>query len=79
MDFTSIRGEIRPRDGFQLRNPNPDFTDFAFSVRLGNPKKDSKTILMNSGLLFAELCVSVKTAVLKDSFSNPFSYLPIER
>ena len=71
MDFTSIRGEIRPRDGFQLRNPNPDFMDLR--------KRICKTILMNSGLLFAELCVSVKTAVLKDSFSNPFSYLPIER
>ena len=45
MDFTSIRGEIRPRDGFQLRNPNPDFMDF--------PKRICKTILMNSGLLFA--------------------------
>ena len=29
-----------PEDGFQLGNPNPDFMDFAFSVRLGNPKKD---------------------------------------
>ena len=32
--------EIRPQDGFQLRNPNPDFMDFLFAVRLRNPKKD---------------------------------------
>ena len=25
---------------FQLRNPNADFVDFIFTVRLGNPKKD---------------------------------------
>ena len=31
--------EFRPQDGFQLRNPNPDFTDFLFTVQLGNPKK----------------------------------------
>ena len=32
--------EIRPQGGFQLRNSNPDFMDFLFTVRLGNPKKD---------------------------------------
>ena len=33
--------EICPQGGFQLlRNPNPDFMDFLFTVRLGNPKKD---------------------------------------
>ena len=32
--------EIRSQGGFQLRNPNPDFMDFLFTVRLGNPKKD---------------------------------------
>ena len=32
--------EIRPQGEFQLRNPNPDFLDFLFTVRLGNPKKD---------------------------------------
>jgi len=32
--------EIRPQGGFQLRNPNLDFMDFLFKVRLGNPKKD---------------------------------------
>ena len=38
-DFTHLR-EIRPQGEFQLRNPNPDFMDFLFTVRLGNPKKD---------------------------------------
>ena len=32
--------EIRPQGGFQLKNPNPDFMDFLFTVRLGKPKKD---------------------------------------
>ena len=32
--------EIRPQGGFQLRNPNPDFMDFLFTFRVGNPKKD---------------------------------------
>ena len=32
--------EIRPQGGFQLRNLDPDFMDFLFIVRLGNPKKD---------------------------------------
>ena len=32
--------EMRPQGGFQLRNPNTDFLDFLFIVRLGNPKKD---------------------------------------
>ena len=32
--------EIRPQGRFQLRNSNPDFMDFIFTVRLGIPKKD---------------------------------------
>ena len=31
--------EICPRGQFQLRNPNPNFMDFFFIVRLGNLKK----------------------------------------
>ena len=31
--------EIRPQGGFQLRNPNPDFMDFFFTIRLENLKK----------------------------------------
>ena len=33
----------------------------------------SETILVNSGLLFAKYACACKSAVLKDSFSNPFS------
>ena len=62
-----------PEDRFQLRNPNPDFMDFACSVRLGIRKRICKTILLNSGLLFANYASACKTAVLKDSFSNPLS------
>ena len=38
-DF-AIERVIRRQGGFQLRNPNLDFMDFLFTVRLGNPKKD---------------------------------------
>ena len=34
--------EIRPQGGFQLRNPNPDFMDFRFTILLGNLQKDSQ-------------------------------------
>ena len=37
--------EIRPQGGFQLRNPNPDFMDFLFTVQLGNPKLFSWTVV----------------------------------
>ena len=29
--------EIRPQGVFQLRNPNPDFMDFRFTILLGDP------------------------------------------
>ena len=61
-----------------MRNPNPDFKDLLFTIRLGNPKEDCKTILVNSGLLFAaNYACAYKNAVLKDRFSNPFSDFPI--
>ena len=34
--------EIRPRGGFQLRYPNPDFMDFFFTVQSGSPKRICK-------------------------------------
>ena len=37
-----------------------------------------KIILVNSGLLFANYACACKTAVLKDSFPNPFSDFPKE-
>ena len=42
-------------------------------------KRICKTILVNSGLLFANYACTCKTAVLKGSLSNPFSDLPIEQ
>ena len=71
--------EICPQGGFQLRNPNPDFMDLLFTVRLEIRKRICKTVLVNSGLLFAKYACACKTAVLKDSFSNPFSDFLIER
>ena len=78
LDF-SIEREYRSQGGFQLRNPNPDFMDFHFTVRLGNRKEDFKTVVVNSGLLFAtDYACACKTAVLKDRFSNPFSNSKME-
>ena len=42
-------------------------------------KRICKTALVNNGLLFANYAGTCKTAVLKDSFSNPFSDFPIKR
>ena len=36
----SIEREYYSQGGFQLRNTNPDFMDFHFTVRLGNQKED---------------------------------------
>ena len=72
-DF-AIEHEIRKRVGFHCRI----ILDF-LSVRLGNPKKDCKTVLVNSGVLFVNDACACKTAVLKESFSNPFPDFPIER
>ena len=41
--------------------------DFLFTVRLEIRKRICKTILVNSGLLFAKYACACKTAVLKDS------------
>ena len=64
--------EIRPQGGFQLRNPNPDFMDFLFTVRWEIRRRICKTVPVNSGVLFVNYAFACKTAVLKDSFSNPF-------
>ena len=52
--------EIRPQGGFQLRNPNPDFMDFLFTVRLGNPKKDLQNYSREQWSFFCEVCVCVQ-------------------
>ena len=69
--------EIRPQGGFQLKNPNPDFMDFLFTFDWESRKRICKTVLVNSSLLFANYACACKTAVLKDSFSNPFADFPI--
>ena len=56
-----------------MRNQKPDFTDVLFTVQLGNQKKDLKTILVKSALLFANYVSVCETTVLKNCFSNPFS------
>ena len=50
------------------------FLSFDWEIR----KRIYKTVLVNSGLLFTNYAFACKTAVPKDSFSNPFSYFPIE-
>ena len=71
--------EIRPQGRFQLRNPNPHFMDFFLPFDWEIRKRICKTILVNGGLLFANYACACETAVLKGSFSNPFSDFPIER
>ena len=69
-----LRG-IRPQGGFQLRNPNPDFMDFLFTVRLGNPKKDLQNCSREQRSFFANYARACKTAVFKDSqFQSLFGF-----
>ena len=56
--------EICPQGGFQLRNPNPDFKDFLFTVRWEIRKSICKTVLVNNGVLFVNYACACKTAVL---------------
>ena len=69
MDFISEKSVLRV---------NLDFMGFLFTVRLGNPKKDLQNYSREQWS-FAKYACAYKTAVLKDSFSNPFSDFPIER
>ena len=48
--------------------------DFLFTVRLGNPEKDLQNCSRDQRSSFCKC----KTAVLKDSFPNPFLGFPIE-
>ena len=50
------------------------FLSFDWEIR----KRICKTVLVNSGLLFTNYAWACRTAVPKDSFSNPFSDFPIE-
>ena len=80
-DFPIDLREIRPQGGFQLRNPNSDSLYFPFCRSIGKSEKGfaKLTVLVNHGLLFTNYACACKTAVPKDSFSNPFSDFPIER
>ena len=51
------------------------FLSFDWEIR----KRICKTVLVNSGLLFTNYACACKTAVPKDSFSNPFLDFPIEQ
>ena len=51
------------------------FLSFDWEIR----KRNSKTVLVNSVLLFTNYACLCRTAVPKDSFANPFSDFPIER
>ena len=51
------------------------FLSFDWEIR----KRICKTVLVNSGLLFTNYACACKTAVPRDSFSNPFSDFPIEQ
>ena len=56
------------------------FHGFPFHRSIGKSgKRICKTILVNSGLPFANYACAWRTAVLEDSFSNHFSDFPIER
>ena len=46
--------------------------DSPFTVPLGNLEKDLQNYSWNSGILFTNYVYACKTAVLKDSFSNPW-------
>ena len=72
--WISLR-EICRQGGFQLRNPNPDFMDFLFTVRLGNPKKDLQNYSREQWSSFYKLCVHVQDRCSKEqSFKSFFGY-----
>ena len=79
--------ECESENGFHLRDPSSGWISIKKSKSgfRGSPfyrsigKRICKTILVNSGLLFADNACACETAVHKDSFSNPFSDFPIER
>ena len=70
--------EIRPEGWISIKKFKSGSHGFPFYRSIGNSKPICKTILVNSGLLFTNYACACKTAVPKDSFSNPFSDFPIE-
>ena len=64
-----------PSSGWiSIKKSKSGFQGFPFYRSIG---KSEKTILVNSSLLFADYAWACKTAVLRDSFSIPFSDFPI--
>ena len=76
-DFTSEKSSLRLDFSWevQIRISWISFLPFDWEIR----KRICKTVLVNSRLLFANYACACKTAVLKNSFSNPFADFPIER
>ena len=62
-----------------IKKSKPDFMDFLFTVRLGNPKKDLQNYSREQWSSFYKLACTCKTAFLKNSLSNPFSDTPKEQ
>ena len=76
-----IEREIRKRIS-PPRNPFSGWISIKKSksrFRLGNPKKDLQNCSREQRPFFANYACACKTAVLKNSFSNPFADFPIER
>ena len=70
-DFTLEKSVLRVDFNLeiQIRISWISFLPFDWEIR----KRICKTVLVNSGLLFANYVCACKTVVLKDSISNPFS------
>ena len=71
-DFTSEKS-VRRVDFF-LRNPNPDFMDFLFTFRLGNPKKDLQNCSreQRSFFFFAHYAYAARPLFLETVFQILF-------
>ena len=68
--------EIRPQDGFQLRNQNPDFMDLLLTGRLGNPKKDFQNYSREQWSSFCYGCVRVQDRCSYGHFFKSFFGFP---
>ena len=80
LDF-EIRKQISPprnpsKGRISIKKSKSGFHGFPFCWEIR--ERICKAILVNSGLLFANYACACKTAVLKDSFPNPFSDFPKE-
>ena len=80
VDFEIRISPLRnPSSGWiSIKKSKSGFHGFPFYRSIGKSrKKICNTILVNSSLLFADYACACKTAVLRDSFSIPFSDFPI--